>query len=147
MFGLHSLARLRGLAPSERRLLAAALVMLPIAGASLRALGLRRTQRLLLRAPARLKRTPVSPVRAGQIVRAAAERGPYCAKCLAASLTLQALLLRSGVRTSLRLGVRKGGAGIEAHAWVELDGEVLMEPQGSHRHFSAFDGAIGATKA
>ena len=49
--------------------------------------------------------------------------------CLARSLTLCALLERRGERPALRFGVPRDDAQepFEAHAWVELDGEVLND--------------------
>jgi hypothetical protein len=49
------------------------------------------------------------------------------ATCLARALTLQALLSRKGIPSSLALGVAQGNeSGIIAHAWVEVDGIVII---------------------
>ena len=50
---------------------------------------------------------------------------PGRALCLEQSLTLYALLRRSGLRARLRLGVQSYPFG--AHAWVEADGEPLND--------------------
>jgi len=47
--------------------------------------------------------------------------------CLVRSLTLWTLLLRRGVETELRVGVRKRNGKVEAHAWVEFQGVPVNE--------------------
>ena len=48
--------------------------------------------------------------------------------CLTQALACRWLLARRGYPTDLRLGVRKAedGAGIEAHAWLEAGGAVIL---------------------
>jgi hypothetical protein len=59
-------------------------------------------------------------------VERAAENGLYRATCLRRATAIQRLLNREGILGSqLRLGVRNGPRGFEAHAWVEL-GDVLL---------------------
>lgn len=45
--------------------------------------------------------------------------------CLPRSLALLAFLGRHGIHAKLRLGVRRGEAGIEGHAWLEHEGEPV----------------------
>ena len=147
MSSTSSLKRLADLPPRERLVLARALVLLPIAAAGLRTLGLKRTQALLVpRLDSRSSGHGVDPARIARMVQIAARRGPLRAKCLSASLTLQALLARAGLASELRLGVRKRGTLLEAHAWVEHAGVALMEPEGVHGRFSAFSRAIAPEK-
>ena len=52
--------------------------------------------------------------------------------CLRRSLCLQALLARRGIATSLRVGVDAGaslkeGKGLEAHAWLEWQGQPIND--------------------
>lgn len=47
--------------------------------------------------------------------------------CLVRSLTLWAMLLRRGIETDLRVGMRKTGGRIEGHAWLEYRGAPLNE--------------------
>lgn len=59
-------------------------------------------------------------------VERAAENGLYRATCLRRATAIQRLLDREAIRGShLRLGVRNGRNGFEAHAWVEL-GDTLL---------------------
>ncbi|NJR40333.1 MAG: lasso peptide biosynthesis B2 protein [Leptolyngbyaceae cyanobacterium CSU_1_4] len=52
---------------------------------------------------------------------------PGGAKCLARALTTQVLLNQQGYLPDLRIGVAKATAGqLEAHAWVEYQGRVVM---------------------
>jgi hypothetical protein len=49
------------------------------------------------------------------------------ATCLTQGLALQALLHRRGVASELKLGVRRDGPdGLAAHAWVVVDGRVVI---------------------
>ena len=139
MSGPSRIRRLAGLTRHERAILARALVLLPLAALALRTLGMRRAQALLAR-QSPLRKQAVEPMRIARLVEVAARRGPVRVKCLPASLTLQSLLTAAGVPSELRLGVRKRGTLLEAHAWVEQDGVALMEPEGVHLRFSAFSG-------
>ncbi|MBD2605341.1 lasso peptide biosynthesis B2 protein [Scytonema hofmannii FACHB-248] len=48
-------------------------------------------------------------------------------KCLARALTTQVLMSRYGHSCELRIGVAKGEKGtLEAHAWIEHQGRVVM---------------------
>ena len=53
----------------------------------------------------------------------------YPMRCIQQSLVLQRLLHRGGVMTSLRIGVRKEGDGLRAHAWLEHDGQSISRPE------------------
>jgi hypothetical protein len=61
------------------------------------------------------------------MVRVAATYGPFRAKCLPRAIVLWSMLRRAGVAAELRLGVRHGDRGFEAHAWVEVGGVHLDE--------------------
>jgi hypothetical protein len=59
-------------------------------------------------------------------VSAAARRVPR-ATCLTQALATQIMLGRRGHRTTLQLGIMKSEAGkMDAHAWLERDGKVLI---------------------
>ena len=55
------------------------------------------------------------------------------------AVALQWLLARHGCSPSLRLGVRKQGEALEAHAWVECDGIALLERPGVANEYAPFD--------
>ena len=46
--------------------------------------------------------------------------------CLVEALVADAMLRRHGHRATLRVGVRHGAPLLDAHAWVESDGSVVM---------------------
>lgn len=66
--------------------------------------------------------------RLDRLVRIAARRHLYPMTCLRRSLVLRWLLGRSGVPVTLKLGVRREGTVLEAHAWVEYLGQPVGEP-------------------
>jgi hypothetical protein len=62
---------------------------------------------------------------------------PYVpsATCLAQALTLQSLLSREGIHSDLEIGVaRDDVAGIAAHAWLEVEGQVVIGGEGMERY-------------
>lgn len=138
----------RALAPWERRLLMRLFLLLPIIGAALRLLDYNRTRALLARLAQPAKRrisedpgaaTPADTAqRIARLVSIAANHGPYRATCLRQSLALQWLLSRRGIAAELRIGVRKDGATLLAHAWVEHEGQALNHVQGAHESYAAF---------
>lgn len=68
-----------------------------------------------------------------------AQRLSFRSSCLEKSLVLCWLLQRRGIEAELRIGARKEKGNFEAHAWVELRGEVLNDFAGHNRGFTAFD--------
>lgn len=74
-----------------------------------------------------------------RMVRAALRYSFAQFSCLEESLTLWYLLRKRGIPACLRIGVRKENESFEAHAWVELCGEALNQPEELHRHYAAFE--------
>jgi hypothetical protein len=68
------------------------------------------------------------------------ERASYCyparVRCLHRSLVLHHWLRREGLSSILRIGVSKGRATLMAHAWVELDGQVVNDSAAAVRAFT-----------
>ena len=79
---------------------------------------------------------------AAGIVNAVADRGPYRANCLKRSLALWWLLRRRGIASEVRIGVRTGDSGFEAHAWIECDGVIINDRTALVRQFIPFAGDI-----
>jgi hypothetical protein len=73
----------------------------------------------------------------GWAVAAASRHHLYPIRCLARSLVLQTLLARRGIRSELRIGVRTGDDGLQAHAWVEHEGRPLAESGDPEESFAA----------
>ena len=55
----------------------------------------------------------------------AARFSPFRPQCFERSLMIWWLLRREGVSCDVRLGVRRAGGNVEAHAWVERDGASI----------------------
>jgi hypothetical protein len=149
---MRDLAKLRALGPDERRLLARCLVLIPWVVLGLRLFGLRRTKSMLERglsaAGSALRPDPgEAEARARTVARVAgiaAGRGPVRATCLRRSLLIWWLLRREGIEAEIRIGVRRDGEELSAHAWVEHRGIPLGEPGDLDARYERFDRDFGA---
>lgn len=116
---------------SDRQRLIKTFILLGLVRLGLRLLPFQTLQQLLASmsqvAP---KRSRVNQTSVGRIIWAvnvSSRFMPGGAKCLARALTTQVLLSRQGHFPVLRIGVAKGERGqLEAHAWVESQGQVVM---------------------
>lgn len=136
------LARFAALQPASRRLWIAA--WLALLGADLRLrLGRRR---ILERAMARPREAAASSGAATAIaeqiartVASAAAHHLWPLRCLPRALATWRLCAARGIDAQLRIGVRAGvrpGAGsIAAHAWIEVGGDAIGEPQGIEERY------------
>lgn len=136
---LHKFLALSG---RERRVFLETACLMTITAAALRLFGFRRVYRWLeRRAPSWSEPLPGAG-NAVQLlvvgVRRAAQPLPY-ATCLPQSLTLWWLLRRRGVQSQLRLGVRKEGGDLKAHAWVEAGGVALNDRDDVRHRYAAFE--------
>jgi hypothetical protein len=126
--------------PAEDKLLfVQAMFLLPLVDIALRLAGYSRCYRWLGRwaeAPTgAIERRP-NPSRAAWLVERAAHNFLWPTTCLRRSLVLWALLVRSGVRTELRIGFRKPEGRFEAHAWLEWNGVPLNEKPDVRERYS-----------
>jgi hypothetical protein len=95
---------------------------------------LQRTLERLFQYPVTSNRKSPSPEKVSWAVVAVSQYIP-AATCLAQALTLQTLLSREGIHSDLALGVaRDDKTGITAHAWVEIDGMVIIGGQERDRY-------------
>ena len=126
----------------ERHVLLQALVLLPLIALRIRWFGLRRAFNPAAAAPRGASSETGDLLararRIAHLVDAAARHGPFHATCLPRSLTLHRLLRERGIEAHLRLGVRKIAGSLEAHAWIERDGEPLIESAQIDGRFAAF---------
>jgi Transglutaminase-like superfamily len=78
--------------------------------------------------PIERQRSAVEAGRIGRTVTAVARRLPLGMTCLVEALAAQAMLRRRGYVSTLRFGVRSGKnpRTIDAHAWLECDGLVVV---------------------
>lgn len=66
---------------------------------------------------------------------------PGDSACLVRASALRELVAADGVPNAIVvIGVRRGAAGFEAHAWVEQDGTPIAEPASMQGAFSALEG-------
>jgi hypothetical protein len=71
-----------------------------------------------------------------RMVRIAAWRGLYRAKCLERSLVLRWLLRRQSIDAQVVFGARKNDERMQAHAWVECQGVRLEETGDAWERFA-----------
>ncbi len=77
--------------------------------------------------------------RCAYLVSVAARYGIIRAKCLPQALLVFWLLRRRGISTEIRIGVRRQGGSIIAHAWVKHGEVVISEGSQVEKNFSAFE--------
>lgn len=141
------LRRFSGLEAGARGIFLRAAVLLPLISLSLRMRGFGATQGTLQKfLPSSDHQTTISPGPSADLtarmVRAAVHHGVGHPTCLEESLALWWLLRRLGIASQLRIGIKKQSPKFEAHAWVELGGAPLNEPETPHQHYAAFEGEI-----
>ena len=73
-----------------------------------------------------------------------AARGVPRVGCLPRSLLTSTLLAREGIETVVRIGVRRDGGILKAHAWVEHLGLPLGDPGDVTAKFAPFDRDFGS---
>ncbi len=75
-------------------------------------------------------------VRLHESIRLAARLHFLKADCLPKSIVLADMLVRRSQSAKVFIGVIKTKAGIASHAWVELDGVMLAEPESVESDFT-----------
>ena len=60
--------------------------------------------------------------------------------CLVRATTLSRHLVAAGLDATVRIGVRRTGTRLDAHAWVEVDGRPVGEPASHVAGFLPLDG-------
>jgi len=134
---MRRIRKLLSLTPRERRLFARAILLVTAVRIALWTLPLAYVCRSLRRRRAVTPELAAIPIkRLAWAVQAAARRIP-CASCLTQALALQYLMGQAGRESCIHIGVvRKAGAPLESHAWVESGGEVLIGDNGELTRFS-----------
>lgn len=136
--------KLLQLSKLEAWLLFQAVVLLPTVRLALNFITVSRLKDLGTRTVRELRDPRLPPQTTARMVRVAAQRGLYRAKCLDQSLVLCWLLRRQGIDAQIVFGARKEDEQMEAHAWIEVDGISLDEDDNPHRRFSTFEGLAAA---
>lgn len=123
----------------DRSLLARTALLLWLVRIGLWVLPFEKLRRLLFRNRRAASPEWVEDISDAQIVRCVKAMSRYvpAATCLTKALVTMVLLEQVGRPASLRIGVTKSQFGsLEAHAWVESDGKVLIG--GSHADISRY---------
>ena len=136
---LRGLRQWWALPARERRMLLMLALLQPLISLALRLRGYRRTQDWL----ERHSRQPGPRVattqeladaqRTAELAAIAGRRGPVATTCLRQALAVYWVLRRRGLRPQVRFGVDRLGANPDMHAWVELEGVPLAQPNLRHR--------------
>src|SRR5215469_7156517 len=63
----------------------------------------------------------------------------FRASCLEQSLVLCRMLRRRSMNAAIRIGARKEGDRFEAHAWIEMEGNVVDSGGTEYLHFVPFE--------
>ncbi|MCW6036216.1 lasso peptide biosynthesis B2 protein [Spirulina subsalsa FACHB-351] len=124
-----------GLSGRSRSCFLLALFALPLVTLSLQVLGLKRTQTLLNSLPTFPLANDALPTTA-EMVKVTARY--TSTSCLPQALVLQTLLRCQGVDSVLRIGVRREGQQLEAHAWVEVQGQPLNQGTEVYEEYQVF---------
>jgi transglutaminase superfamily protein len=135
---MRRLRKLLRLTPADRWLLLRAALAVGAIRLGLSVLPFRTVRRLLARgARARTPSEAAERTSAERVVWAVtvASRHVARATCLTQALAVELLLRRQGYPAHLRIGVgRAGDTGIEAHAWVESQGRIVIGGSGQGRY-------------
>ena len=68
-------------------------------------------------------------------VRSCSRYVPY-ASCLTQALAAKRLMDNAGHAASIKFGVRQAGGSFEAHAWLEVDGKIVLGKQPFHYRYA-----------
>lgn len=115
-------SRWRALGAGEKRATLAAALLLPLAGAALHVVNVRR----LMPAPGGAICGESSLELARAVSRASAH-GIYAGNCLSRSIVLARLLSARGLASEIHFGARTSEGRFEAHAWVTHGGVPLND--------------------
>jgi hypothetical protein len=75
-----------------------------------------------------------SPERAGYCVELASRLHPLHTTCLKKALVLYALLTRRGFNARLLIGAARDGSRLDAHAWLEHQGRIILGAPTAERY-------------
>ena len=136
---------------AERSVLIRSLFLVPVTAMALRTIGFRRWTSFLSKFAPQKNAGAATPSDVldsargiARMVAAAAKEGIVHGKCLEQSIALWWLLLRRRVPAELRIGVRQSGTGLEAHAWVEIQGNIVNDSEDVLNEYVPFREDIGA---
>ena len=79
---------------------------------------------------------------ASRMLDAASRRGIVRGNCLSRSIALCWLLRRRGIPAQLKIGARKIGNQLEAHAWIEVAGHAINDSDDVQTRYAPFAGPV-----
>jgi hypothetical protein len=134
----NAIERFRRLDLRQRAWLIVFLGALPAVKLSLRYQGYARTRALVerwtrsenTRKPSR--KDVIAADQLARVAQIAGRRGVVKATCLPQALMVYAAVRRRGLEPTFQIGVRKADSKFEAHAWIELAGHPLAQPDIDH---------------
>lgn len=140
----------RDLARPQRRFAVRALIALPVADRLVRRRSYAAAERwcaktLVLRGTSATSLGPDDVGVAFQMAIAALR--PLGISCMPQAAVLRSLLRSAGFDAQTRFGVHRTPEGIEAHAWVEVDGKPVNEPTDIAQRFPVLATAFELTGA
>jgi hypothetical protein len=140
---LHRLRKFLRLPVQERRLLARVVLLLSITRAGLVVVGYGRARKLFsrfLKPPYRRPKPPFGNVdQVVDVVKIGARFVLGDKPCLSQAMVTQFLLSRRSILSVIRIGVvRSEGGRLEAHAWIEHEGRILIGETSRLERYSRF---------
>jgi hypothetical protein len=112
----------------QRKFRREATILIPLATLVVKLLPASRILAWAARPPRVVRRfaDPELPYQVAAAVQARAAWFNLNAPCLPTALTAQTMLRRRGIASKLCLGVRRDATALAAHAWLEIDREVVF---------------------
>jgi len=143
---INRLRQLAALSPLQWWIILVATLTLPMIALSLKLSGFKQTKNKISRfiptgmADISARENDLSHAKLiSHAVAIAGNHGVYHANCLIQSLLTWWLLGRSGIATDLKIGVSKDPEHFSAHAWVEYQGNILINAINVEDRFSTFN--------
>ncbi len=102
------------------------------------------------------ERNPSAPVtedslasarRAARMVASASKEGVFHGKCLEQSMVLWFVLKQRQLPADLQIGGRRTAGRLEAHAWVELEGNVINDRHTVAQDFARLSNEVDSVRA
>ena len=147
--------KLKELSGFERGLLWRSIILLPIIHIALSTLGYARLCGLIEKitplkrsSPQKSESEIIEQARkTARMVSIAARYGLFRATCLRRSLLIWWFLRGQGIRSTICFGVRTNDRQLEAHAWVEINGMVISEWDGTYMGYQALGAELPTTRS
>jgi hypothetical protein len=149
---MRKLKTFLGLPREDQWIVMQSFLLLPLVTLLLGTIGLARCWTLLQRlaggrAAGAAQDDSVWRGRTVQMVDLAARHLPWQPSCLPRSLVLWFLLRRQGVPAELRIGVQKSAQQLKAHAWIEVDRQVVNDTPDIAAEYRPFENIATAMRS